>query len=93
MQTIKLTQRTIMNYIRSMMRFGHSQIFLTSKDGVLQFSSISGDLRIEGEHLVDMLRMSCERHGVDDNAQIFIHSNGKQDYFPASVPQVVAMGK
>ena len=88
-KTIKLTQRTIMNYIRSMIGFGVSKIFLTYNEGIVSASRVEGEFHIEGEDLVNMLRISCERHGADDNAQIFLHSDGTQEYFSAVTSEPV----
>jgi hypothetical protein len=88
-KTIKLTQRTIMNYIKQMMKYGHSQIFLTFYNGVMATSNVQGDILLQGEQLVDMLRISCQRHGADDDAQIFLHSDGTQEYFSSVTAEPV----
>jgi hypothetical protein len=88
-KTIKLTQSTIMNYIKAMLMFKDNEIYLTDVNGVIKASPISGEFRLRGEQLVDMLRISCERHGADDNAQIFLHSDGTQEYFSAVTAEPV----
>jgi hypothetical protein len=83
-KTIKLTQRTVMNYIKSMIICGEHELYLTDINGVIKIDTVYGEIKVRGYDLVDMLRISCERHGADDNAQIFLHDDGTQEYFESN---------
>ena len=83
-KTIKLTQRTVMNYIKQMINYGEHDIYITDRSGVIVTDCLTGEFHLRGEQFVDMLRISCERHGADDNAQIFLHSDGTHEYFESN---------